>query len=146
MHEPGGNFESGGEDKAHQDAHNIHESEFLLVSEVFERGDRIRIWEQGIHSHETIVSQAYGGTIECETRQDVDPNPIENKIVKLLTNINIDDEDSWTTVKHEKPKWAGSNLYQAVMTDGTVVYIEKYPKGIEISENRDKQAQGLNNL
>ena len=143
MHEPGGNFESGGEDKARQDAHNIHESEFLLVSEVFERGDRIRIWQQGIHSHESIVAQAYGGTIECEIHQDVDPNPLEGKIVKLLTNINVDGEDSWTTVKHEKPKWEGSKLYKAVMTDGTVVYIEKYPKGIEISENRDKQSQGL---
>ncbi len=139
MSEPGMAFESGGEDKARQDVRTKHEGRLVDLSGEFLKGDRIRLWERGVHSHETIVSASYGKTLECEYRQDVDANPIEGKVIETLTRIDVDGDDSWTAVKHEKPKWEGSILYKAVLADGSSVYIEKYPPGAEISENRDKQ-------
>ena len=139
-------MEAGGEDRSHSDHQTPVEGRMVdLVGHLLPE-DRVRIWreqagphgEHDINSHETIIAKSYGGHLEFRWGSDPDINPLVGKTIERL-ELLYDGDTTWVEHKGEKPKWGGSSLYRAVVSDGSAFYIEKYPPGIEISERRDRQ-------
>ncbi len=120
------------------DPHTHYEGRIVDVPAELTPGAELRIWQEGMgSSHETVVTASIGETVEFRFGHDQDPNPLHRR-VEHLEQITM---EVWLQHKGEMPWFENSALYRAVMSDGSVAYIEKLPPGERISERRDAAKQ-----